>query len=344
MNHVGVDLHKETSLFYIVDKNGKKISSKNVTNNPEVLKQYFEQIPMPFILAVEATYNWYYFVDIAEQYAEKVFLANSYELKAFAKRHKKTDKIDARLIATILQKGFLPVVTIADKQTRQVRELLRYRMKLVTDRSRNISRLKALLDRLGINSNGDFTTYKRLKAISAKNTTTIYKKLVINYIGRITELTQKLKNIEKDISTPDAETPEFRKIMTPELYFGYNFYRDQLGNPEGISPEETTSYTIPENFIRNYFYLDGSWNSKADYMELQSDGLVHLTYNAKSVNIVAGSEEPVEIIVYLDNKEYKTITVQNHDLYNIVSTQDYGEHELEIKGSKGLRMYTFTFG
>ncbi len=58
-----------------------------------------------------------------------------------AKRHKKTDKIDARLIATILQKGFLPVVTIADKQTRQVRELLRYRMKLITDRSRNISRL-----------------------------------------------------------------------------------------------------------------------------------------------------------------------------------------------------------
>src|SRR3989338_5230004 len=86
-------------------------------------------------------------------------------LMAFAKRHKKTDKIDARLIANILQKGFLPVVAIADQHTRQVRELLRYRIRLVIDRSRNISRLKALLDKLGINSNSDFTTYKRLKTI-----------------------------------------------------------------------------------------------------------------------------------------------------------------------------------
>ena len=214
MNHAGVDLHKETSLLYIVDKNGGKISSKNILNKPDILKQYFEQIPKPFILAVEATYNWYYFVDIAEQYAKKVFLANSYELKAFAKRHKKTDKIDARLIATILQKGFLPVVTIADKQTRQIRELLRYRMKLVTDRSRNISRLKALLDRLGINSNGDFTTYKRLKAISAENTTTIYKKLVANYIERVTELTQKLKSIEKDVSAVSCNDHHMVNLMS----------------------------------------------------------------------------------------------------------------------------------
>ncbi|MCR4319890.1 MAG: transposase, partial [Candidatus Brocadiaceae bacterium] len=116
MYYVGVDLHKETSWFYIVD-------------------------------------------------AQKVFLANSYELKAFAKRHKKTDKIDARLIAHILQKGFLPVVAIADQETRQVRELLRYRLNLVTDRSRNIFRLKALLDKLGLNSQLDFTTYKGLKSV-----------------------------------------------------------------------------------------------------------------------------------------------------------------------------------
>ena len=96
MYYVGVDLHKETSWFYIVDAQSKKYDSKNIQNKPEILKKYFEQIPKPFTLAVEATYNWYFFVDLAEQYAQKGFLANSYELKAFAKRHKKTDKIDAR--------------------------------------------------------------------------------------------------------------------------------------------------------------------------------------------------------------------------------------------------------
>ncbi len=92
MYHVGVDLHKATSQFYIIGEDGKKVDSKNIVNTPETLRSYFEQIPKPFTLAVEATYNWYYFVDIAKQYAKEVFLANSYELKAFAKRHKKTDK------------------------------------------------------------------------------------------------------------------------------------------------------------------------------------------------------------------------------------------------------------
>lgn len=199
MYYVGVDLHKETSWFYVVDNKGKKVSSKNISNKPEILKQYFDKIPKPFTLAVEATYNWYYFVDIAEKYSEEVYLANSYELKAFAKRHKKTDKIDARLIARILHKGFLPVVTIADQHTRQVREILRYRISLVTDRSRNIYRLKSLLDKLGYDSSGDFTTYKRLNGIASEKLPEIYTTIVKNYIERIIDLTKKLLNSRKEI-------------------------------------------------------------------------------------------------------------------------------------------------
>lgn len=214
MYYVGVDLHKETSWFYTVDDNGKKISSKNISNKPEILKRYFEQIPKPFTLAVEATYNWYYFVDIAEQYAENVFMANSYELKAFAKRHKKTDKIDARLIANILQKGFLPVVTIADQQTRQIRELLRYRINLINDRSRNIYRLKALLDKLGLDSNGDFTTYKRLKNIATDKMPIIYVNLVRNYIERITDLTKKRLVIEKEVIAISYKDPDMLNLMS----------------------------------------------------------------------------------------------------------------------------------
>lgn len=214
MYYVGVDLHKETSWFYIFDKKGKKVDSKNISNKPETLKQYFERIPKPFTLAVEATYNWYYFVDIAEQYAEKVFLANSYELKAFAKRHKKTDKIDARLIANILQKGFLPVVTIADQHTRQVREILRYRINLVTDRSRNIYRLKALLDKLGYDSSGDFTTYKRLNSIVIKKLPIIYAGIVKNYIERIMDLTKKLLNTKKEIETISYNDLDMSNLMS----------------------------------------------------------------------------------------------------------------------------------
>jgi transposase len=214
MNYVGVDLHKKASLFYVVDSKCKKLDSRNVTNTEEELKGYFEQIPKPFILAVESTYNWYFFVDLAEQYAEQVFLANTYELKAFAKRHKKTDKIDARLIATVLQKGFLPAVTIPDRQTRQIRELLRYRMKLVRDRTRNISRLKSLLDRLGYQCSGDFTTYKHLKAIDTEDLPPMYAYIIRRQREQIIELNKKIAEIEEHFNAIAEGDEDMRNLLT----------------------------------------------------------------------------------------------------------------------------------
>ncbi|MFQ5788662.1 MAG: IS110 family transposase [Thermodesulfobacteriota bacterium] len=195
--YAGVGLHKERSWFYITDVTGKRISSTSISNSPEELKKYFETITKPFVLAVEATYNWYFFVDIAEEYAEKVYLANSYELKAFAKRHKKTDKIDARLIADVLRKGYLLTVTIPDKNTRGIKEFLRYRMNIVVDRTRNISRLKNILDKLGENSSGNFTTYKRLNEISAVHFPFNYQEAITGYVERIRYLSKELHNIEK---------------------------------------------------------------------------------------------------------------------------------------------------
>lgn len=214
MNYVGVDLHQKTSWFYVIDSAGNKIDSKNVTNSFLELNNYFNSIPKPFTLAVESTYNWYFFVDIAEQYADQVYLANSYELKAFAKRNKKTDKIDSELIATVLQKGFLPIVTIADKQTREIRELLRCRMNIVSDRSRNIHRLKALLDRLGLDSGGDFCTYKRLKSICVEELPQIYGNVISSYIKQIENLIREEKELEKRISEQISFDEDISNLLT----------------------------------------------------------------------------------------------------------------------------------
>jgi transposase len=118
MNYIGVDLHKRSSYIYILDKNGNKILNKRISNNMIQLKEFFKEVEKPFRLAVETTYNWYFFVDLAQEYSDEVYLANSYELKAFAKRNKKNDKIDAKLIAELLYQGYLAVVYIPDKQTR----------------------------------------------------------------------------------------------------------------------------------------------------------------------------------------------------------------------------------
>lgn len=199
MNYVGVDLHKECSWFHVMNELGTKLDSKSISNHPDELKKYLSNIPTPFSLAVEATYNCYFFMDIAKMYTNNAFLANSYELKAFAKRHKKTDKIDAKLIADVLRKGYLPTVVMPDQETRKTRATLRYRMNLVSDRARNITSLKSFLDKIGEDSTGDFTTHKRLNQLKYSHLAIEYQKVINGYIKRVDYLTTHIAETERFI-------------------------------------------------------------------------------------------------------------------------------------------------
>lgn len=232
MHYVGVDLHKEQSWFYVTNSEGKRLLSKSVPNSDETLNTVFKEIPRPFQLAVESTYNWYFFVDIAERYADKAFLANSYELKAFAKRNKKTDKIDAKLICDVLRKGYLPSVRIAPNDIRQTRELLRYRVSLVRERTYNINKLKGLLDRLGRASSGDFTTYKRLDAIQTSDLSEVYSSVINGQISRIKFLTEKLRTMKtylEDVFSDDEEVQNL--ISIPGLsYFSAALIKSEIIN------------------------------------------------------------------------------------------------------------------
>jgi len=230
MNYVGVDLHKEQSWFHVTDESGIKLDSKSISNRPDELKKYLSKIPKPFSLAVEATYNCYFFMDIAKMYTEQAYLANSYELKAFAKRHKKTDKIDAKLIADVLRKGYLPVVTMPDEATRKIRAILRYRMNLVADRTRNITSLKAFFDKNGENSTGDFTTHKRLSELTYRHLAIEYQEVIKGYIKRIDDLTSHIAETERFLKErADADDDIMNLISIPGLsYFSAALIKSEI--------------------------------------------------------------------------------------------------------------------
>jgi thiol-disulfide isomerase/thioredoxin len=165
--------------------------------------------------------------------------------------------------------------------------------------------------------------------------------------------------IDQSISRPEnAQNVNFRQIDTPELYFGYQFARAPLGNPEGFKPDQVVTYTIPEDvtITPNRIYLDGEWKNNADHMELQSEhGRIVLSYSAKAVNIVAGgsgelhiSEDGSELTAGSrgsDVSEDGTITINGQKLYNLAMHEGYGKHQIviDVEG-EGFQIYTFTFG
>ncbi|HET6780077.1 MAG TPA: thioredoxin family protein [Nitrososphaera sp.] len=165
--------------------------------------------------------------------------------------------------------------------------------------------------------------------------------------------------IDESISNPEsAQSVNFGRINTPELYFGYQYAREPLGNPEGYRPDQIVEYMIPDDtsIVPNRIYLAGEWKNNADHMELQSEvGQIVLSYSAKAVNIVAGGSGNLRILVdnsHPDDKsmgtdvsEDSTVKIDGQRLYNVVMHEEYGDHQIAIDVvGRGFQIYTFTFG
>ncbi len=166
-------------------------------------------------------------------------------------------------------------------------------------------------------------------------------------------------NMVIDTDTNVVDIEEYvNEGFTRELYFGYILARgNQLGSPEGFAPGSDVTYTTPADIDDNKFYLTGTWANQADGMMLISEsGTVKLSFHAKQVNIVAGSGTPSTLEVYLDSEPITqvhagddvtdgTAMINEHDLYNIVSSPDSQRHVLELRTSDpGFEIFTFTFG
>jgi len=64
----------------------------------------------PFKLVVEATASYHWFVELVEPLAEKVLLANPKKLRVIAESTKKTDRLDAQILAEFLARDMVPVL------------------------------------------------------------------------------------------------------------------------------------------------------------------------------------------------------------------------------------------
>ncbi len=158
-------------------------------------------------------------------------------------------------------------------------------------------------------------------------------------------------------TTPISTDTDYSRIGTPELYLGYSFARAPLGNPEGFSPGNMVDYKEIQPTAPNIIYLSGKWKNEADRIISVGNPKLFLIYKAKKVNIVAGGNSRIKIL--LDGKPLEQsslgedtklengnpiVIIDSQRLYNIVSAPDYGSHTLEIQAEAGFELYTFTFG
>ena len=130
MNFIGVDPHKKSLTVCVMDEKRKVLARKTLacTQTDEIL-EFFRQF-RPFKVVLEATASYPWFVDLVEPLAEKVVLANPKKLRVIAESTKKTDRLDAQILAEFLVLDMIPESYQPTPRQRQHRALVRHRQYL----------------------------------------------------------------------------------------------------------------------------------------------------------------------------------------------------------------------
>ena len=147
---VGIDLHRRRTVIVRTTESGEVLEAIRILNDVDWLNSVMERAGEDPEVVLEATYGWYWAVDALQAAGARVHLAHPLGVKAFEYRRVKNDFRDAADLADLLRMGRLPEAWIAPPATRELRELVRHRAKLVGLRSHCKAEVHAVLAKCGI--------------------------------------------------------------------------------------------------------------------------------------------------------------------------------------------------
>lgn len=144
--------------------------------------------------------------------------------------------------------------------------------------------------------------------------------------------------LPEPVDAPDL-TPT--TVLTPETYFGVGKAANFGGG--GAYDEGAATFSYPPNLASDKFALRGRWS--LDYQGATAggdDSTVKLNYHAKDVYVVVGGTGTLSV-----TRDGKTTTLAINGpptSHRMVAGEALATATVEVRASKGLQFFSFTYG
>lgn len=206
MKYIGIDIHKQYFVATVVDEQGQVISREMVSTDRAAIKDYFSRVGTKDELkaVIEACYEWSYFYDQIRDKVKELKVAHPLKTRLIAEARIKTDTIDADGLAHLLRADLIPQAYAPCFETRDKKNLLRYRSALVKTRTVLKNRVHAVLWRNHIEEEG----FRKLSDKFGKRGKGYIRgfklrgndtEILNHYVDLIEEIDKKIKAADKKI-------------------------------------------------------------------------------------------------------------------------------------------------
>lgn len=151
MKYVGIDLHKKTIVVCVVNKGRKVLERKRfLCASVKEITTWFGRLgAFRFVVEATAAYEW--LVQLLEPLADDWVLAHPGKMRVIAESTKKTDRLDAQVLAEFLALEMIPKAYRPNARQREHRKLVRYRASC----QQRLSKLKCQIRYLASTYNAD---------------------------------------------------------------------------------------------------------------------------------------------------------------------------------------------
>lgn len=205
MKYIGIDYHKQYFVATAMDERGKIISKDKVSTDRDSIRHYFKKAGTAETKAVmEACYGWEYFYDEVDELLEDLVMAHPLKTRLIAEARIKTDSIDSETLAHLLRTDLIPKAYAPSAETRDKKNLLRYRSSLTAIKVRIKNTIHSVLAKNHIEDK-DFTSLSDkfgkkgmayLRSVTLKGNDTV---ILNQYLDLLGETETKIKDAESRI-------------------------------------------------------------------------------------------------------------------------------------------------
>lgn len=206
MNFVGVDLHKKTAVVCVVNQARQVLETRRLAcSDPDGIRRWFAGLES-FQVVVEATASYEWFVQLVEPLADRVVLAHPGKLRVIAESTRKSDKLDAKVLAEFLALDMIPEAYRPTPRQREHRQWVRHRQYLRV----RVASIRNRLRRAFSNYNADrldlFTGPGR-KASAAIELSAVDRFAVNQLWGELDFFEEQLDEVHKALRQFAAQAP-----------------------------------------------------------------------------------------------------------------------------------------
>ena len=217
MYYAGIDAHLKSSTIYVTDEKGKKVKSATVATSREGLRAALGTLGRRrWVAAVESSGIVLWVAGMLRELGAQVVVVNPNRVRLIAESRKKTDRVDARLLAELLRLGAAPEVHVPSEQARQTRAQLSVRRQLVRQRTALVNQARGLLRSWGVSVQArGLGTLEGWKKVLRRKELPLYVKELLAVLGGVFEqLSEALEGMKVRLNYEAKQDERVERLQT----------------------------------------------------------------------------------------------------------------------------------